>query len=205
MEKLFYSDLEIKYTELINEYLQKGYNINTQTFAGHQGEICKIDLRHHLEPNNVIRILFDKTYTNSVDIYKILVLKYCEVDKKNTLWNERFDEVLQQNLYYEYQSRTRRSKIYLTNINDYNELTKIKDNRAIADGRYQSNEVDINSKIGQFIFRYCKRQSGYKGIKKSDISWIEKTKTGYVIYFPNMGYKKNKICIRYSNKIVKVD
>ena len=200
MLKFFYEDLEIKYTELLNMYLKQGYTVNTQTFSGHQGEICKIDLRHDLEQNNVIRILFDeeRNHESYSDIYRILVLKYCDVNKKGTLWNERFDEILQQNIYYEYESRLRRNKIYLTNINDYNELTKIRDNRAIANGRYQSDKVDIDSKIGKFLFKYCKKQSGYKAIKKSDISWIEKTKRGYIVYFPKLGYKKSQIRIEYN-------
>ena len=102
MLKLFYKDLENKYTELLNEYLIQGYTINTQSFAGHQGEICKIDLKHKLEPNNIVRILFDKKYnyeTNNNDIYKIFVLKYYDTNKKGTLWNDKYDEILQQNLY----------------------------------------------------------------------------------------------------------
>ena len=194
MLKLFYKDLEKKYTELLNEYLKLGYEVNTQTFSGHQGEICKIDLRHHLEPNNVIRILFDKqhNYETSDDICRIFVIKYCNTNKRGTLWNEKPDEILQQNLYYEYQSRPNRNKIYLTSIIDYNELTKIRNNRQLVSGKYQSIKVDIDSKIGQFIFKYCKKQSSYKSIKKSDISWIERTKKGYRVYFKG----KNTISIR---------
>lgn len=194
MLKLFYKNLESKYTEILNDYLKMGYEVNTQTFSGHQGEICKIDLKHHLEPNNVIRILFDKqhNYETCDDIYRIFVIKYYNTNKRGTLWNEKPDEILQQNLYYEYQSISNRNKIYLISIIDYNELTKIRNNRRLASGKYQSVRVDIDSKIGQFIFKYCKKQSGYKSIKKIDISWIERTKKGYRVYFKG----KNTISIR---------
>lgn len=194
MLKLFYKDLEKKYTELLGECLRLGYEVNTQTFSGHQGEICKIDLRHHLEPNNVIRILFDKQHNFETcdDIYRIFVLKYYNVNKRGTLWNGKHDEILQQNLYYEYQSRPNRNKIYLTSIIDYNELAKIRDDRQLINSKYQSIKVDIDSKIGQLIFKYCKKQSGYKSIKKIDISWIERTKKGYRVYFKG----KNAISIR---------
>ena len=197
MLKLFYNDLENVYTDLLNNYLKQGYIINTKKFSGHQGEICKIDLRHELEPNNVIRILFDREHNDKIYdyIYKIFVLKYYNVDKIGTLWNNKFDEILQQNLYYEYGKNSKENKIYLTTVNDYEELEKIRDTRDALKGKYKSIQIDINSKIGNYIFKYCKNKNGYKSIKKDDISWIRKDKIGYTVFFKG---GKSNIFLRYS-------
>jgi len=197
MLKLFYNDLENIYTCLLNDYLKQGYIINTKTFSGHQGEICKIDLRHELKPNNVIRILFDREHNNKTydDIYKIFVLKYYNVDKMGTLWDNKFDEILQQNLYYEYGKNSKENKIYLTSVDDYEELEKIRDTRDTLKGKYKSIQIDINSKIGNYIFKYCKNKNGYKSIKKDDISWIRKDKSGYTVFFKG---GKSNIFLRYS-------
>ena len=55
MEKiLYYADIERDYTLILNTYLKIGYTVSTSTFSGHQGEICKIDLKKDSE---VLRIL----------------------------------------------------------------------------------------------------------------------------------------------------
>ena len=60
----------------------------------------------------------------------------------------------------------------------------------------ENEKIEIESRIGQWIFKYCKKQVGYKTIKISGVSWIRKTSKGYVVYFPKLGYKKSEFYIR---------
>ena len=48
-----FADINKRYTEIVNEYIAKGYTINTATMSGSQGEIAKIDFTDGTE---IIRI-----------------------------------------------------------------------------------------------------------------------------------------------------
>lgn len=204
MIKLFYEDLENKVNEIVMEYLQLGYVINIKTMVGHEGELFKIDLKNKLEPNNIIRVFMDRKYNSGRDDIRIFVVKYYNVPNADSLWNSRYDEIISQNIYYEYipnrdygQNRGRRY-LYLANINDYNELEKIKHDRYLS--RLTNDRIDINSKLANQIFKYCKTKNGYKSIKKSDLTWIEKSRDGFHVYFSELHHSKRHTYIRYHLK-----
>ena len=103
-----------------------------------------------------------------------------------------FDEILQQNLYYEYEQEPKESKIYLLNINDYNELQKIRDNRAIADGDINQWKLISIVKLVNLFLDIAKDNLDIKELKNLIImDW--KNKNWICNYFPNMGCKKSRI------------
>lgn len=56
-----FESINLRYTEVIAEWLAKGYTINFATMSGHQGEISKIDLTDGKE---IIRIMLDTACTH---------------------------------------------------------------------------------------------------------------------------------------------
>lgn len=51
-----FADINRRYTDIVNDYIQSGYDINTSTMSDSQGEIAKIDLTNGTE---IVRILID--------------------------------------------------------------------------------------------------------------------------------------------------
>lgn len=54
-----FADINRRYTEVVAEYMAKGYTINAGTMSASQGEICHIDLTDGVE---IIRVYMDSFY-----------------------------------------------------------------------------------------------------------------------------------------------
>ena len=55
------TELDMIFTNKVSEYIAKGYIINTNSMAGHQGEIAKIDLRKSDEVLRIVMLQLDFT------------------------------------------------------------------------------------------------------------------------------------------------
>ena len=100
-----YADINRRFTEIVAEWLAKGYSINTASMSGSQGETAKIDLTDGRE---IVRILVDRfsDYAANVEGVEIIVGKALDADVRPnnndnwaTLWNNRL-EVLQQERFF---------------------------------------------------------------------------------------------------------
>ena len=72
-----YADINRRFTEIVAEWLAKGYSINTASMSGSQGETAKIDLTDGKE---IVRILVDRfsDYAANVEGVEIIVGKALE-------------------------------------------------------------------------------------------------------------------------------
>lgn len=52
------TELDVIFTNKVNEYLARGYVFNTNTMSGSQGEIAHVDLR---KGDEILRIVMDGT------------------------------------------------------------------------------------------------------------------------------------------------
>lgn len=100
-----YADINRRFTEIVAEWLAKGYSIITASMSGSQGETAKIDLTDGKE---IVRILVDRfsDYAANVEGVEIIVGKALDADVRPnnndnwaTLWNNRL-EVLQQERFF---------------------------------------------------------------------------------------------------------
>lgn len=92
-----YSDINRRYTEIVAEYMSKGYTINTASMGGSQGETCKIDLT---DGADIIRIMVNTFSDWEVNLegVEIVIGKATEKDVRphngsgwNTVWSSRLD------------------------------------------------------------------------------------------------------------------
>lgn len=88
-----FKDIEQLLTQKAAQYIANGYIVNATTMAGHQGEVCKLDLR---KGDEVVRILIDRTNNGRQTIYYLLVGKntdplYGGVD--DIIWNKNLQEI----------------------------------------------------------------------------------------------------------------
>ena len=91
-----YADINRRFTEIVAEWLAKGYSINTASMSGSQGETAKIDLTDGKE---IVRILVDRfsDYAANVEGVEIIVGKALDADVRPN--NNRL-EVLQQERFF---------------------------------------------------------------------------------------------------------
>ena len=95
------TELNTIFTAKVNEYLAKGYTFNTETMAGSQGEIAKVDLTNGEE---IIRVIMEREYNWELgDYFTIIVGRATEVEPGiggSTIWNKDL-EVLDQEIFYQ--------------------------------------------------------------------------------------------------------
>lgn len=63
--KMKYADINKRFTEIVAEYLAKGYTINTGTMSGSSGEIAKVDITNGIE---IVRITVNSYWRKYVEI-----------------------------------------------------------------------------------------------------------------------------------------
>lgn len=93
-----YDEINRTYTNIITDYIRRGYIVNIPTMRGIQNEITKTDF---VAPDKTfVRIIITKeikTKTGAyADVVRITELKYNDrktYTGKNTVWNDKADEI----------------------------------------------------------------------------------------------------------------
>lgn len=187
---LYYTDIERDYTNILNEYLKVGYTVNTDTFSGHQGEICKIDLKKN--DDEILRILLHKTRNDHN--YDSLILEVriydISINKNMTLWNNQ-GKCIFQNIYYEYMNYNNHNKIYTLSESQFKKWIELHEKRVT--NRSKNNNVKVistDNKKYDIIIKYIRKTKGYKTVSKKDIKQIKSynNKTYDVIFNDNKKY-----------------
>lgn len=94
------AELNTIFTAKVNEYLAKGYTFNTETMAGHQGEVAKVDLTNGEE---IIRVIMERKHSWELgECFTITVGRATEVEPgiTDTIWNNKL-EVLDQEIFHQ--------------------------------------------------------------------------------------------------------
>ena len=95
------AELNTIFTAKVNEYLAKGYTFNTETMAGSQGEIAKVDLTNGEE---IIRIIMERKHNWELgEYFTIIVGRATEVEPGiggHIIWNNKL-EVLDQEIFHQ--------------------------------------------------------------------------------------------------------
>lgn len=173
-------DIQIMYSKKVEDYFKQGYVINVNSMSGHQGEICKVDLK---KGNEVIRVLlidcsWVKVDDHFEDYIALQVRRYETLDyglkSHNTLWindGELIDEVrfYKVSLYEE---------VYTADYEEYKNILKLQSER--RNNKYMSSEVRINIDSKKLL-KIVKTKPGFKTTRLLDIIGITRSKcsTGY--------------------------
>lgn len=103
-----YADINRRVTEIVADYIQRGYSINTATMEGSQGEVASIDLT---DGKNVIRIFVQRFWLKDDlynDGYELIVgeadrgIRAHQPDGRmyETIWNNKLN-VIRRDEFYE--------------------------------------------------------------------------------------------------------
>lgn len=178
-----YIDINKRYTEIVTEYMAKGYTINTASMSGSQGEVAKIDLT---DGNDIIRIRI-ATFSDweaDLDGFEIIVGKSTDNVKPNsnetfcTIWDSRL-EVIHTERFYQI-SGSRRHDYYGTK-EEAERASKVRRERYIQKCT-ESKKFEASPKAMEIAKRIVHRKMGYIRINASKVE-IRKGKKGYIVSY----------------------
>lgn len=193
-----YFEIEKKYTEIIADYLTKGYTLNTVTMSGTQGELAKVDLTNKVE---VIRVRIERfsDYSCGSDLegVKIIVGRsnkpYVETNRHEIIWNNEV-EVISEIAFYAINRMYSRNSIFGT----------MEEAKAAAEKRFNrwkarncsTEKVLIPSTT---LIRALKSRKGFTNATRNNISVCRKER-GYLITMQNRngGIAKTEL-IKFEN------
>lgn len=192
-------DINKTYTEVIGEYISRGYWIYTKTMAGHQGEIAKIDLTNG---KHIIRVRIDKKYHNRIeglenlwlgtDVLRIVVVEYDNF-RTETLWNNEGITINEFNWY----QVGRKNIAYVDNLEEYVDIA----NKTL--NRFELKPIDYGNHGRKMrynadtIIKIVNGRKGFKSCKKKDIKSVERYKNGYYIRIEG---KSDAVYVRFPIK-----
>lgn len=197
-----FADINRRYTEIVAEWLAKGYTINTATMGGSQGEIAKVDLTDGHEIIRIFAETFSNVHTDSLCGIEITVGRYdANYDNSGLLpnreagldiiWNVRL-KVLSNERFYKLGTNCKSGESYYGSWSEA-EAAKRRHlvRRSRKERKYEPKQFtsDQAKEIGKRIIR---RQCGVKRIREDDIK-VSYSMNGnhkvYCVHYGNMSYQ----------------
>lgn len=192
-----FESINKKFTEVVAEWMAKGYYINTATMSGSQGETGKVDLTDGKE---IIRILLDDFHDWDRESghrnYEGLQLIVGRVTDKvqpnipdrfgNTVWNNNL-EILSCEKFYQIGRYNRNGQKW---YGSKDEATAQQDkNWERYDSRREDERKELDDRAKAIVLPFVKRQPKCKGVKLADITAVRKV--------TNRSRFNNTVSVRY--------
>lgn len=182
-----YADINKRFTDIVAEYIGRGYVINTGTMTGSQGEVAKVDLTNGTE---IIRVLLDKCtlYYNSHNGYRIFVGKCNNKELVNveegigrTVWSDDLTEISSERFFYaDYDAEYgENSRWFVTEEEKKSILllrTKRYFDRTIRDS-------DLPTNASEIAYKYVKRRMRLARARKADIRIYKRNDGRYCVTY----------------------
>lgn len=184
-----FADINKKFSEVVADYMAKGYTINTATMSGSQGEVAKVDFT---DGKVIIRVLLKSfsDWRNDTEGYEIIVgkntdkVKIHDADRLgNTIWNEHL-EVIATIRFYQI---GRYGTDCFGTEEEAKAATEIRQARWIAK-RTSSKSEDITDKAMAIAKKYIRRQIGIKRVYDSKVK-VARKDGQYVITYCDKSYR----------------
>lgn len=177
-----YEEINRRFTELVTEYIGKGYWFNTATMNGSQGEIAKADLTNGKE---VIRINLAKMYEHEKGFYcdgiELTVgiatdrITPNSNDTWQTLWTNKC-EVIHREKWY----NAGRDSSYLVTREEAVEAWNKREER--WERNHTNDRKDLTERAAVIAHKFVKRQNRCKGAKVADVRVEKRGAKFYVLY-----------------------
>lgn len=181
-------DINKRFTEIVTEYISKGYIFNTATMGGSQGEIGKVDLTDGTE---IIRIMVSDFSDRRADTEGIEIIIGKSTDNvaphsnetMQTIWDSRL-EVIHSERFYRI-GRWRND--FFSTEEDAKEATEL------MRQRYRNREIRKpqyipSPKAMEIAKRIVREKMGYKRINADAIK-LEKSDRGYTVSYRGNSYR----------------
>lgn len=188
-----YADICKRYTEIIANYLARGYMINVKTMRGMQSnEVAKVDVTNGKE---YIRVLMENVHEYnsdrklgeifiSYDITRITVGRI-KNSEAWTIWNDELDVIFTEDFY-----RIGEKDDFFGTKEQREEQAKIHWKRKHTIGVTDYAELPESAK--NIVLPFMRRQPKCKSIKVTDIQRVVKDDGRYCVYAKGQRYTMNK-------------
>ena len=186
-----YADINKRYTEIVAEYIGKGYTINTASMRGSQGETAKIDMTNGAE---IIRVMIDtfSDWENNLEGMEILVGKVTDEDVRHhsnpgwaTIWNNRL-EILSTERFYKIGEDRLHGTFYGSEA-EAKAVVVIRRSRYFLRESSRKTE-NLTDKAMEIAKRIIRREFGIKRICEADIT-VSKCNGAYTVGYRNKVYR----------------
>lgn len=186
-----YADINKKYTEIVAEYIGRGYTINTASMSGTQGETAKVDLTNGTEIIRVLVHTFHDWKVFDVEGVEIIVGRVTDdvvpnaSERLSTVWNNRL-EILVSERFYKLGENRRGEKFYGTK-DEGEAAARLRVERYAAKviGRVTLDLTDKALEIGKRIVR---RKFGVKRVSAADVR-VFKCNGAYIVGYKSKTYR----------------
>lgn len=181
-----FAEINKRYTEIVAEYIAKGYTINAGTMSGSQGEIAHIDLT---DGHSIIRVMIadvpEYDDYKSIDTCQIIVGKCTDTrveinsDERmgNTVWNNQLEVICCEKFY-----KVSRYSSTGTEYGTKEEAETAEKKRGQRYGNRPTNHIDLTDKYLELGKRVVKRVFGKKKVSNNDIKVYKNVRGYYVTY-----------------------
>lgn len=183
------TEINAIYATKVTEFLSSGYQINTNTMNGSQGEIAKIDFR---KGNEVVRVMLNQEtiWGENFRTAEAIVLTVGRCDDERVInsrgfgrdaiiWNERLD-VIEKRVFYKIGSR-RDSDWYLEGKEGeaametyYNRLYTRYDLERIDEARIRSKDI-TSDEVRKILIPAVRRHLGKPNMKMNRIEKVTRS------------------------------
>lgn len=185
-----FKEINKRYTEIVAEYIGKGYTINTTSMNGSQGEIAKVDLTNGEE---IIRVMINSFFSYGAGHdggVEIIIGKSTDnvkpnsSDNWNTVWNGKL-KVLHSEKFFKLYTDRQHETVYGTE----------EEAQAIADKKFErycrrsakASAPEMNEKKREIAKRIIRREFGAKRIAEADVK-ISKNGKKYIVSYKGKTY-----------------
>lgn len=186
-----YIDINKRYTEIVAEYIAKGYTINTASMGGSQGEIANIDLTNGTE---IIRILVNSftDWNSAYGLEGIEIVVGRNTDdvipnsyrRNDTIWNNRL-EVLSCERFYKI-GENRKSDILYGTIDEANAAIEKRVARYSVRNPHPERFVPTKE-MTEIAMRIVREKMGFSRIRAIDVK-LTKYKNSYSVSYHGKTY-----------------
>lgn len=185
-----YADINKRYTEIVAEYIAKGYTINTASMSGSQGERAHVDLTDGKEIIRVVLVGFHIWKGCDLEGFKIIAGRCTDSVKPNdhrdwnaTIWNDNLN-VHHMEIFYAI-GRTNNAADYYGTIEEAEQAYKIRLERYTR--RNTVTRYTPNAKAMEIAVRIVRDKLGYKRINAADVK-LDKYKGKYAVSYRGKTY-----------------
>lgn len=184
-----FADINKRYTEIVAEYIAKGFTINTATMSGHQGEIAKIDLT---DGSEIVRILVQSFSDWRANVEGIEIVVGTAMDDvqphgndkmRDTIWTYRLGV---HNVERFYCLGRYGEDIYGTE-QEAKEAADLRCQRYCNRER-KNPQYNPSAKAMEIAKRIVREKMGYKRVTASEVE-LTKNDRGYTVSYKGKSYR----------------
>lgn len=182
-----YKDINNRFTEIVAEYIAKGYTFNTSSMGGSQGEIANIDLTNGKEIIRVVVSSFNN-WRENVEGVEISIGKSTDNVRPHsgqlheTVWNSHL-EIIHTEYFYKI---SRYGNFYGTR--EEAEAARNVRHARYALREFSCNEYKPSDKAKAIAERIVRNKFGYLRVNTSEVK-ISKDRDGYYVVYRSKVYR----------------